>query len=114
MPALVVSAKENQGADFGIAGRNARAGKRRENTAMKCERCGWAVPEGERRCANCRGIYIFQMAARVIGRAIAAEPNMLARLVLLKRFFGVAVNTWEQMRLFGDAPSVGNPSQLPR
>ncbi len=81
---------------------------------MKCERCGWAVPEGERRCANCRGIYIFQMAARVIGRAIAAEPNMLARLVLLKRFFGVAVNTWEQMRLFGDAPSVGNPSQLPR
>ena len=71
-----------------------------------CERCSWPVPDGERRCVNCRGIVIFQMAARIIGRAIASEPNMLARLVLLKRFFGVAVNTWEQMRLFGDVPSV--------
>lgn len=43
--------------------------------------------------------------------AIKREPNILARLTLLKRFFGVAVNTWETMRLFGDAPSVDKPSQ---
>jgi len=36
---------------------------------------------------------------------------MLARLVLLRKFFGVAVNTWEQMRLFGDVPSVDKSSR---
>ncbi len=78
---------------------------------MNCERCSWPVPDGERRCPNCRGIALFQMAARIVGRAIAQEPSLLLRLTLLKRFFGVAVNTWEQMRLFGDVPSVDKPSR---
>ena len=69
------------------------------------------MPDGERRCPNCRGIALFQMAARIVGRAIAQEPSLLLRLTLLKRFFGVAVNTWEQMRLFGDVPSVDKPSR---
>lgn len=78
---------------------------------MNCERCSWPIPDGERRCSNCRAIEVFQMAARIVGRAIMRERNTLARLALLKRFFGVAVNTWEQMRLFGDALSAGKSSR---
>lgn len=53
----------------------------------------------------------FLIAAKIVGKAILLQPSVLLRLSLLKRFFGVAVNTWEQMRLFGDAPSVGKSLQ---
>ena len=78
---------------------------------MTCERCSWPVLEGERRCSNCRAIAAFKIAARIVGKAIALQPNTLLRLGLLKRFFGVAVNTWEQMRLFGDVLSVDKSSR---
>ena len=79
---------------------------------MNCGRCNWPLTDGERRCSNCRAIDAFKLAARIVGKAIMLQPNTVARFALLRRFFGVAVNTWEQMRLFGDAPSVSNPSRL--
>jgi hypothetical protein len=48
---------------------------------------------------------IFKTCARIVGRAFLTESNWLLRLRLIKKFFGVAVNTWETMRLFGPVQS---------
>src|SRR5260370_42321884 len=71
-----------------------------------CEGCSWPVPDGERRCPNCRGIALFQLVARRVGRAFAQEPNMLARVVLLRIFLLVALSIWEHIRRFEDFPSL--------
>jgi hypothetical protein len=72
---------------------------------MNCPRCGWPLLESQTRCVECLRLEVFRLCARIVGRSILAQPNWLLRVQLIRKFFGVAVDTWEQMRLFGPVQS---------
>jgi len=71
---------------------------------MLCSRCQW--PADGSLCAECQRTELFQLAARIAGRAILTQPNLLLRLRLLKKFFGVCINTWETLSVLGPVHSV--------
>jgi hypothetical protein len=71
---------------------------------MLCSRCHW--PADGSLCAECQRIELFQLAARIAGRAILSQPNLLLRFRLVKKFFGVCVNTWETLSVLGPVHSV--------
>jgi hypothetical protein len=79
---------------------------------MKCERCGWDVRQGKI-CDECQRVALFKLAARIAGRAILSQPNMLLRVRLVKKFFGVCVNTWETLSILGSVHSAVKLSRSP-
>ena len=68
-----------------------------------CKRCGWSC-ESTALCDECQRMELFTLAAKVAGRAILSQPNLLLRLRLVKKFFGVCVSQWETLSVLG--PSV--------
>jgi len=48
---------------------------------------------------------LFRLAARIALNAILSEKNLLLRLRLIKKFFGVCVNLWEKHSILGPVPS---------
>ena len=75
-----------------------------------CPRCGAAC--GEKApfentsrthglCRPCFQTEMFRIAAESVARAIEAEPCVLLRVLLLRRFLAVADAAWERSGLFG-------------
>ncbi len=79
---------------------------------MKCERCGWEIIGG-RICGDCERVQVFKLAAHIAGQAIMSQPNVLLRLRLVKKFFGVCINRWETLSMFGPVHSVTRRCTLP-
>lgn len=76
----------------------------------KCERCDWPLPiDGWTSgvCPECTRMEVFKFAARMVGRSILSEKNLLLRLRLIKKFFGVCVNVWETYSILGHVNSAG-------
>jgi hypothetical protein len=48
---------------------------------------------------------LFRLASRIALQAILSEKNLLLRLRLIKKFFGVCVNLWEKHSILGPVPS---------
>jgi hypothetical protein len=48
---------------------------------------------------------VFKVAAHIAARAIMSQDNILLRLRLIKKFFGVCVNQWEHLSILAPAPS---------
>lgn len=67
-----------------------------------CSLCGRAVdsPFAVSLCRECAIEEKFRVCAEMVAQEIKREDNVLVRLRLLKKFFGVAVNEWERQRLF--------------
>jgi len=77
--------------------------------AENCERCHWPLPLDHGRdslCPECNRVELFQLAARIAADAILSEKNLLLRLRLIQKFFGVCVNLWEKLSILGPVPSV--------
>jgi hypothetical protein len=63
-------------------------------------------------CKGCFATEKFKIAAEIALKVFLAEPSILLRLALLKKFFGVCVNVWEKNNPFCPAPSVETPSKV--
>ena len=63
-------------------------------------------------CKDCKATEMFKAAADIAHKVFLAEPSILLRLALLKKFFGVCVNVWEKDNPFCPAPSVETPSKV--
>jgi hypothetical protein len=79
---------------------------------VNCGRCHWPVASGSI-CEECNRVELFKLAARVAGRAILSQPNLLLRVRLVKKFFGVCVNQWETLSILGSVRSVTRLSSSP-
>jgi len=79
---------------------------------MECERCGWDVIGGNM-CSECERVQVFKVAAHIAGQAIMSQPNLLLRLRLVKKFFGVCVNQWETLSMLGSVPCAVKSSVSP-
>ena len=73
---------------------------------MNCSRCNWPLLEKPSLCAECQRVELFNLAARIAGRAILSQPNLLLRVRLVKKFFGVCINQWEMLSILGPVRSV--------
>lgn len=67
-----------------------------------CSACGRPVdaPFAVTLCRECAIEEKFRVCAEMVGNEIKREPSIVVRLLLLKKFFGVAVNEWERQKLF--------------
>ncbi len=79
---------------------------------MNCQRCQWPVVSGSL-CDECNRVELFKLAARVAGRAILSQKNLLLRVRLVKKFFGVCINQWETLSILGPVRSVTRLSSSP-
>lgn len=72
-----------------------------------CERCQWPLPLDceEKICPECNRVELFKLAARIALKAILTEKNLLLRVRLIQKFFGVCVNVWETHSVLGAVPS---------
>lgn len=77
----------------------------------KCKRCKWPLEnEKPSLCAECQRTELFKVAAKIASRAILSQQNLLLRLRLIKKFFGVCINTWETLSLLGPVQSATRSS----
>jgi hypothetical protein len=71
----------------------------------ECFRCSTLLPEGERfdgLCSDCRILKVFGIVARVAGRAIMSQPNLLLRVRLITIEAGIPPDLQRDGR---DSPS---------
>ena len=61
---------------------------------MNCSRCNWPLLEKPSLCAECQRVELFNLAARIAGRAILSQPNLLLRVRGMHQPMGNTLDSW--------------------